>query len=328
MLSLPWIFNLSNYFSEHFYRPPPGLGCHPVCFIRYYEGGSVMDDYLKQFREMVSLRGLTDHTLDSYSTYISAYLAYLNDVLHKQPGDVSWQDLRDFIKWIQLHRSLSDRTINTCISQLRFFTLYVLHKPWDDTQLPLRKFDVFLPFVPSREEAELYLSSVPDLKERVMLVLMYSSGLRLGEVCSLRYEDIDRKHLRIHIRRSKNRSGRFAILSKRALDMLTSYWFAYNRPTGWLFPQKRNPEKHYNPDAFSNRFTRYRSQLGWNARLTCHSFRHAFGTHLYENGTDLLTIKELLGHRSLGSTLVYVHLASNGTSNAVSPFDRMGGYHG
>lgn len=92
-----------------------------------------MDDYLKQFREMISLRGLTDHTVKSYSTYIRAYLDYLSSVLGKLPEDVSWAELRDYIRWLQKERSLSDRTINHCISQLRFFTMYVLHKPWDHT---------------------------------------------------------------------------------------------------------------------------------------------------------------------------------------------------
>ena len=81
-----------------------------------------MDDYLKQFREMISLRGLTDHTIVSYSTYIRAYLDYLSNILHKMPEDVSWAELRDFIRWLQKEKNLSDRTINHCISQLRFFT--------------------------------------------------------------------------------------------------------------------------------------------------------------------------------------------------------------
>ena len=95
-------------------------------------------DYLKVYREMISLRGLTDHTVTSYSTYIRSYLDYLKDILIKQPEDVSWTELRDFIRWLQKERSLSDRTINHCISQLRFFTMYVLHKSWDPTQLPMR----------------------------------------------------------------------------------------------------------------------------------------------------------------------------------------------
>lgn len=88
-----------------------------------------MDKYLNTYREMISLRGLTDHTLKSYSTYIRAYLDYLSNILQKQPEDVSWDELRDYIRWLQKSRGLSDRTINHAISQLRFFTLYVLHKP-------------------------------------------------------------------------------------------------------------------------------------------------------------------------------------------------------
>ena len=98
-----------------------------------------MDKYFNTYREMISLRGLTDHTLKSYSTYIRSYLDYLQNILNKSPEDVSWQELRDYIKWLQKERSLSDRTINCVISQLRFFTIYVLHKPWDDNQLPKRK---------------------------------------------------------------------------------------------------------------------------------------------------------------------------------------------
>ena len=284
-----------------------------------------MDKYFNSFREMISLRGLTGHTLKSYCTYIHAYLEYLSNVLHKLPEDVTWQELRDFIKWLSKNRSLSARTINCAISQLRFFTIYVLHKPWDDTQLPLRRFDIYVPFVPTKEEVLGYFSDVTDLKEKTMLVLMYSSGLRLGEVCALRYEDIDRKQMRIHIQRSKNRSSRFAILSKYALDLLTSYWFQCGTPKGWLFPANSKKNASYSSTSFSNKFVRYRKLFQWNERLTCHSFRHAFGTHLYESGTDLLTIKELLGHKSLLSTTVYIHLASNRVQSALSPFDQFGG---
>ena len=123
-------------------------------------------DYLKVYREMISLRGLTDHTIKSYSTYIRSYLDYLQTILGRQPEDVSWEELREYIRWLQKDRSLSDRTINHCISQLRFFTLYVLHKPWDPTQLPMRKFDSYLPFVPTQKEAELFISSLLDLKPK------------------------------------------------------------------------------------------------------------------------------------------------------------------
>ena len=202
-----------------------------------------MDKYLNSFREMISLRGLTDHTLTSYCTYIRAYLDYLTNILHKSPEDVSCNELRDYIRWLQKSRDLSDRTINGAISQLRFFTLYVLHKPWDETQLPMRRFDEYLPFVPSKEETWQFISSMPDLKPRTMVTLMYSSGLRIGEVCRLRYEDVDRKNMRLHITHSKSRNDRYAILSNVALDLLTQYWFKCGRPMGYLFPKQRGEDR-------------------------------------------------------------------------------------
>ena len=284
-----------------------------------------MDDYLKQFREMISLRGLTDHTIVSYSTYIRVYLDYLSYILHKMPEDVSWAELRGFVRWLQKEKNLSDRTINHCISQLRFFTLYVLHKPWDASQLPMRRFDSYLSYVPSQKETWAFIHSFSNLKHKAILSLMYSAGLRVGEVCALRYEDISRSSMRIHIRHSKARSDRYAILSRNALDILTQYWFHAGRPTGFLFPSRNDPARPMASYTVNQFIFAKEKELGLKHQLTCHSFRHAFGTHLFENGADLLTIKALLGHKSLNSTTIYVHLASNGIRNAVSPFDRMGG---
>jgi len=287
-----------------------------------------MDKYFNTYREMISLRGLTDHTLISYSTYIRTYLDYLSNILHKQPEDVSWDELRTYIRWLQNSKKLSDRTINHAISQLRFFTLYVLHQPWDNTQLPMRRFNSHMPYVPSKEETWQFISSMPDLKQKTMVTLLYSSGLRIGEVCRLRYEDVDRKNMRLHITHSKSRQDRYAILSQAALDLLTQYWFEYDRPKGFLFPKQNGEDRPIDTFFLSRHIHAHEERLGWERRLTCHSFRHAFGTHLYENGTDLLTIKALMGHKSLLSTAIYVHLSGSTIRQAVSPFDRMAGeYH-
>lgn len=284
-----------------------------------------MDKYFILYREMISLRGLTDHTLKSYSTYIRSYIDYLQNILHKSPEDVSWQEIRDYIKWIQKERNLADRTINCVISQLRFFTIYVLHKPWDDNQLPMRKFDEYLPFVPSQKETFEFINTIPDIKQKAMVALMYSSGLRIGEVCHLRYEDIRRSSMKVHILQSKNRQERFAPLSKYALDILTQYWFECGKPTGWLFPKQTDPTRPIDTFFLSRHIHEHEERLGWPKRITCHSFRHALGTHLYENGTDLLTIKAILGHKSLSSTTIYVHLADTSFSDVVNPLDKMGG---
>jgi site-specific recombinase XerD len=178
-------------------------------------------DYVKRYKKMIELRGLTDHTMKSYCTYITAYLDFISDTLHKYPSQVRYSDIIRFIDTLQKERGISDRTINAAISQIRFFTIYDLHKPWDPTQVPMRKFDTYLPFVPSQEEVKIFISSISDIKVKAMVAVMYSSGLRIGEVCRLRYEDISRKNMRIHITHSKSRSDRYAVLSKEALDILT-----------------------------------------------------------------------------------------------------------
>lgn len=274
---------------------------------------------------MISLRGLTDHTLKNYCTYIRAYLDYFTNILHKSPEDVSWDELRDYIRWLQKFRDLSDRTVNCAISQLRFFTLYVLHKPWDDTQLPMRKFDTYLPYVLTRNEVQLFLGSLPTLKQKAMVSLMYSSGLRIGEVCRLKYGDIQRSSMRIHVSKTKNRSDRYTLLSQRALDILTEYWYEYDRPMDWLFSAKQDPLRPCKTAVLNRQVLEHRIKLNLNSKLNCHSFRHAFATHLYESGTDLLTLKELLRHKSINSTVINVHLASYASRKIYSPFDQLNG---
>ncbi|MBR2707382.1 MAG: tyrosine-type recombinase/integrase [Mogibacterium sp.] len=285
-------------------------------------------EYLDTYLTMIALRGLTDHTLKSYRTYISAYLDFVFDLLKKDPADVTWDEMRLFIKHLQETRNLADRTINTAIAQLRFFTMYVLHKPWDQTQIPVRKFDQYIPFVPSREEVAMFINAIDDPKTRAMVILMYSSGLRVGEVCRIKCEDIDRNNMRIHITRGKNRSDRYAMLSPVALKELEVYWRRCGRPRNYLFPQRRNPDKPHDPQTVEHHMRSAEAKLGWEHRFTCHSLRHAFATHFYEDTHDLLTLKHLLGHRSLNSTTIYVTLSNATLRKYASPFDALKVNHG
>jgi site-specific recombinase XerD len=328
MFNLSYFASFNNYIFKKFIRPPPGCPAFTCQVTSTQSGGYyTMDKYFNSFREMISLRGLSDHTLKNYCTYIRSYLDYLQNNLYKQPEDMDWSELRKYIKWLQADRNLSDRTINCAISQLRFFTIYVLHKPWDSTQLPFRRFDVYMPYVPSQEDTFTFINTMPDIKQKAMVALLYSAGLRIGEICNLRYKDIERKKMRIYIAHGKNRSDRYAQLSSYALDILTEYWFASGRPVGWLFPKQWNPDKPIDTFFLSRHIRQHEKRLGWPKQLTCHSFRHALGTHLYENGTDLLTIKAMLGHKSLESTTIYVHLTSSVISKVQNPLDKMGGVY-
>lgn len=289
-----------------------------------------MDDYIKSYREMISLRGLTDHTLKSYTTYIKIYLNYVQDILHKDPSDVTWQEIRDFLLWVKSQKGLSDRTINHITSQIRFFTIYVLHKEWDKYQIPYRKFDAKLPFIPTREEMAHFFHAIPDLKFRAFFALLYSSGLRVGEACSLRCSDIQMSRNRIRIPVSKSRSEQFAPLNEHALRLLIAYWRSLpkeKRPYGdqWLFPCSRKPQNHISPSHAQRAILATEEALGWSHRFTCHTFRHSYATFLYEDGADLIQIQKLLRHKSLNSTTIYVHLAALDPSSIRSPFDEIGG---
>lgn len=134
--------------------------------------------------------------------------------------------------------------------------------------------------------------------------------------------------MRLHIAHSKSRNDRYAILSNAALDLLTRYWFEHGRPRDFLYPKQRGDDNPIDTFFLSRHIHAHEKRLGWKQRLTCHSFRHAFGTHLHENGTDLLTIKALMGHKSLNSTTIYVHLSAGTLRKAISPFDSLAGeYH-
>ena len=280
-------------------------------------------NYLKRYQDMIALRGLTKNTIKSYTTYVSAYLDYVSEHLGKRPSQVTWQQKREFIDWIQRQRNLSDRTVNTIISQLRFFTIYVLHQPWDPYQLPFRRFDQYVPFVPTRDEVASFINAVDDLKARVIIILMYSCGLRISEASCLRYEDISRSNMKIHIVKSKNRSGRYAPLSPFALNALSHYWRVYGRPMGYLFPTRRDPSKPVTAEFLRRHINLTEQKLGWTHRFTCHSFRHAFATHFYEDHQDILTLKALLGHRSIHSTTVYVTLSDSTLHQYASPIESL-----
>lgn len=284
-------------------------------------------DYLSTFTEMLQARNLTPNTIRSYTTYIKPYLQFLSSMCIR-PEDASWQVARDFLRWLQKERSLSDRTVNLVISNLQFFWIYVLHQPWDKTQVPFRKFDVYLPFVPDRKLVERFLASLDDPKANLAVSILYSTGMRLDELCHLRCSDIYRDAGKIYIQRSKNHSDRYVSLIPSIRDRIVSYWLslpAGQRPRTWLFTQQRSLDTPMDKQWLQRIILQKKKELGIDGRLCAHSFRHAYATHSYENGMDLITLQSLLGHKSLNSTTIYIHLAHPSRNAIVNPFDQLGG---
>lgn len=286
-----------------------------------------MDNYLSLFIEMLLAKNLAANTIRNYQTYIKPYLAYLQE--HEVPPEqVSWGMVREFLKNLQASRHLSDRTMNMVISHLQFFWKYVLHQPWDTTQVPFRKFRTYLPFVPERSQVALFLNSLDNPKARLACSILYAAGLRLDELCHLECRYIFLSSSRLYIPVSKNHSDRFVPIPASICKEIRNYWYSCpsnRKPNTWLFTQQTNLCNPMDKQWLQNAILKCKKELGMDPRFCAHSLRHAYATHSYENGLDLLSLQSRLGHKSLNSTAVYVHLAASASNTVTNPFDQLGG---
>lgn len=285
-----------------------------------------MNHYLEQIDDILSFGGRSPRTIISYKTYVAPFLEYCVNHLHKDPAEVSCAEIRAYLVALQNTRGLCDATINHAISEIRFLYEAVLGLQWNSKQIPHRKFKRGLPFVPDRDTVEAFLSSISDLKKKAMVCLLYSSGLRISEVCRLKCADIEHSKERIYVRPSKNGKDRYTILAEESYEILCKYWLslpAGKRSRDWLFTQQTNLENPIYPQFIQGFIQKQELLLGWEHRLTAHSFRHSFSTHCYQDGMDLLTLSKLLGHSDIHSTTIYVHLAELGMRHYNSPMKGM-----
>ena len=284
-------------------------------------------DYLSVFIEMLQAKNLTANTIRNYQTYLKPYLSYLQK-RGISPEHVSWETVRDFLKTLQASRHLSDRTMNMVISILQFFWIYVLHQPWDTSQIPFRKSRTYLLFVPDRRQVALFLNSLGDPKARLACSILYAAGLRLDELCHLECRYISLSSHRLYIPVSKNHSDRYVPIPESICKDIRDYWYSctsHMKPKTWLFTQQTNRCNPMDKQWLQRIILGHRKSLGMDDRFCAHSLRHAYATHSYENGLDLLSLKSRLGHRSINSTAIYVHLASATSNTVTNPFDQLGG---
>ena len=281
--------------------------------------------YLNKHRDILSFRDLAKSTVTTYISYLTTYIEWVEEQL---PGrllsSVTWEEIRSYVKWLKDVRGLNPRTINVHIAQLRDFFYYVLHKDWDKREVPYLHFDQFLPNVPTKEQVNAIIDSISNPKHKAEIALLYSSGIRVSELCRLHCGDIVRSKNCIYIARSKNRSARYAVLSDKAYGLLVSYIrSAYRgaRPEDWLFPGQKAGE-HISSQSIANVLKASLEASGLSGKgFNLHSLRHAFGLHLYEAGTDIVSIKEAMGHKSLASTEVYLTLGIGSGRSVTSPYD-------
>lgn len=274
------------------------------------------EKYIEQLLIETKLRNLAPSSAKFYANCLRHFFEYIQ----KDPSDITVYDVRDFL--LMKSDTISATTINHYNSAIHFFFRRVLHKPWDDDIIPRMKEDYHLPVILSSDEITHLLESVNDIKYKAIFSLLYGSGLRVSEAVALDYCDISRKNMTVHVRKSKSRMDRYTILSQKSLDILTEYWFAYNKPMDALFIQKNRPHNRLTASAVQQFLRQTCHNAGFNKNITPHTLRHAFATHLLEAGVEFRYIQTLLGHRDPKSTEVYLHLSNKTILGITSPLDR------
>jgi len=218
-------------------------------------------------------------------------------------------------------KKLSWSLFNQNVCALRFFYHHTLHRDWMIEHIPYPRSEQKLPVVLSPSEVAALFQVIENLKHRTILMTIYAAGLRVSEATQLRVTDIDSQRQLICVRQGKGRKDRQVMLSPRLLDLLRTYWKRY-RPTDWLFPGER-PGRPITRESV----LRICKQAGEAAhlpkRVSPHTLRHCFATHLLEEATDLRRIQILMGHRNLKTTAKYLHVSNQALRSTVSPLDRL-----
>lgn len=274
-----------------------------------------METYREQMQRDMVLRNLAPKTQYMYHNAARA----LEDHFGRPPDQLNEDDIKTFLHSIVTERKLSQSSLKITYSALRFLYETTLGKGWVIDKIPYPKTVKALPHVLDKSEVRRIIESAVNLRQKAMLMITYSAGLRAKETARLRITDIDSTRMLIRVDQGKGNKDRYTLLSQIALETLREYWKEY-RPKVWLFPGS-NPENYISVSYIQVGFRRAKKTAGITKPATCHTLRHSFATHLLEAGVDLHTIQVLLGHSSIRTTTVYLHVSKKNLAKVVSPLD-------
>lgn len=275
------------------------------------------EQILLRMKEDILLRGLSKNTLESYTLNAKIFLEYSN----RPAEQLDEYDIRNFLWYLIKEKKAAPSTVNTYSAAIRFLFAVTLNRTLNYLQIPRQKKRRTLPEVLTREEVFSIIESCKNIKHKAMMMVVYSSGLRVSEAAALKIQHIDSKNMRVFVDCGKGGKDRYTLLSKTCLSVLREYWKTYRpkHPEGWLFLGTYNVS-HITFRGIEFAFNEAVKRTNITKNVSIHTLRHAFATHLLEDGATLLQIKELLGHSSIQSTTIYLHLA-NITSDIKSPLD-------
>ncbi len=272
---------------------------------------------LQRMRQELVLRGYSPKTRKSYLGQARRFLEWANCPVSRLDREAA----RLFLQVLLDERGVTPSYADQTVSALKFFYARVLRQPLEDVDVPRPKRQRKLPAVLSHREVRSILAAVTNAKHRAILMLLYSAGLRVGEVVRLRPEDLDPDRGLLLVRQARGRKDRYAPLSKAALEAVRDYQRAVP-PGRWLFPGQRDG-RHIHERTVQKLFRRICAQVGITKPATVHTLRHSFATHLLERGTDLRYIQEMLGHRSSRTTEIYTRVTRHDLARIRNPLDEL-----
>jgi site-specific recombinase XerD len=266
--------------------------------------------------EDMTIRKFAPKTQVSYIRAVRNFTVFLG----RSPDQASAEDLRRY----QLHLASSGVLVpsqNATVTALRFFFAVTLGRSKITDRMPFVREPRKLPVVLGPEEVARFLEAAPGLKYRAALSVAYGAGLRANEVVSLKVSDVDSTRMVIRVEQGKGRKDRYVMLSAHLLELLRAYWKAA-RPRGWLFPG-RDPVQPLTTRQLNRACHAAAQAAGIDKRVSLHTLRHSFATHLLEQKVDIRVIQVLLGHKKLDTTALYSQVATKTIREVRSPLEQL-----
>ncbi len=240
----------------------------------------------------------------------------------RSPREMGEAEIRAFLLHL-IESGKHPSVVKMHVAALKFLYAVTLLRPEAVVRVPWPKVQRPLPDILSGSEVERLLGAVKSRKHRMILMSAYGAGLRVGEACTLSVKDIDAKRGLIHVRNGKRGRDRYVMLSTRLLLALREYWRMEGLTGEHLFPGQ-GPSRCIQPEAVRKALAQAVAACGLTKRITVHTLRHSFATHLLEDGADIRTIQVLLGHNSIRTTVTYLHVGAALVGRTKSPLDLLG----
>jgi len=275
----------------------------------------MQDEILKKLEIELKLRGFSPHTLSSYLRYNKQFLEFIN----KPAQNIEKDDLKLFLSYLLSEKNMSARSLNLVRSALLFCYNEVLEL--GITKIKTPKIEKSLPTILTKKEIIDLFNATPNFKSKLILKLLYSSGLRVSEIVNLKYEDLNFEEKTGLVRQGKGKKDRMFILSEKILLNITEFSKKKNKLKGYIFTGPKN--KQLSTRTIQKIIKNSAKKAGINKHVTPHKLRHSFATHLLESGTDIRMIQELLGHSNLQTTQIYTHVSREQIKKVINPLDKL-----